>query len=185
MNTVLYVLSGLTALAATIVAMILIVPEKKGAKLKGFGAFLHNILNFKSFLVEKIFHFLYVLCMCACIFGGFFMLFNFEEVYHYGGYYYDGYWTTEWNGYWGFLIMIGGPIAVRIAYEFIMMFILAVKNILEINRKLKGDVTVEAPATPVAPVAPAAPAQPTSFCPNCGTPTNPDGSCPNCSRYYR
>ena len=38
----------------------------------------------------------------------------------------------------GLLLIILGPIAIRISYEFIMMAILAVNNIISINRKLKN-----------------------------------------------
>ena len=69
------------------------------------------------------------------------MLFYVEKIYHpgYYGYYYssEGYWTTEWKGYYGLILMIVGPILVRISYEFIMMAILAVKNIMQINQNVQ------------------------------------------------
>ena len=38
----------------------------------------------------------------------------------------------------GIGIIIVGPIAVRLAYEGVMMFILLVKNVIEINNKMKN-----------------------------------------------
>ena len=83
----------------------------------------------------------------------------------------------------GILLMILGPIGVRVTYELLMMAVLAVKNIISINNKLRnqnGDAAApdifspdmsnlkdafgkkEAPvqAAPAATVAPAEPAAP-------------------------
>ena len=50
--------------------------------------------------------------------------------------------------------MILGPIVLRITYEFMMLAILLVKNVIDINKKLP------APEAPVAPKAPVAPVEP-------------------------
>ena len=96
---------------------------------------------------------------------------------------------TDWNGWMGgkgILLMILGPIGVRVTYELLMMAVLAVKNIISINNKLRnqnGDAAAPdifspdmsnlkdafgkkeapvqaAPAAPQATVAPAEPAAP-------------------------
>ena len=129
------------------------------------------------------------------------MLFAVERWYSY----YSGY-RYEWVGYYGLIMMILGPIAIRIVYEFIMMAILLVKNVIQINNKLKnqndgeaGDIfasnfksvvgnsaPVEQPVyqqtyQPVEQPVYQQAAQPVvSFCPNCGSMANPDGTCPNC-----
>ena len=84
----------------------------------------------------------------------------------------------------GILLMILGPIGVRVTYELLMMAVLAVKNIISINNKLSnqnGDAAAPdifspdmsnlkdafgkkepvpaAPAAPAVPVAPAAPVE--------------------------
>ena len=139
---VITIIAGVFALAAAILAFIFIVPAKKRNKLNGFGKVVHDLLNFKDLWIEKAFKFLYVLSTAYSILLGFFMLF-WVETYSYGGYYsyYDysyvpGTTYHEWMGYYGFLVMILGPIAIRITYEFIMMIILACKNINDINNKL-------------------------------------------------
>ena len=38
----------------------------------------------------------------------------------------------------GLLILVLGPILVRLAYEFLMLFVLLVKNVIQINNKLNG-----------------------------------------------
>ena len=121
--SVAYILGAIVALAATIVAFVMIVPEKKRDTLKNkFFVYLHDLFNFKSLWLEKIIKFLYVFETLACIGIGFFMLFSS-----------NGY---SWMGGTGLILIIGGPIATRILYEFIMLTILAVKNLIDINNKL-------------------------------------------------
>lgn len=149
------------ALAITILAFVFIVPEKKRPKLNGFGKFLHDLCNFKFLIVEKIFQFCYILATAYCLIGGFLMLFQVEEVYHWN--YNSSYTTTEWVGYRGLIIMILGPIFVRIGYELMMLVIIAIKNIIQINNKLKNqneDAQEKAPVAPVAPTAPVKPVAP-------------------------
>ena len=200
MPTAISVLTIVLSLAATILAFVFIIPEKKRGTLNNFLKVVHDILNFKFLIIEKIFQFLYVLATAVTVIGGFFTLFTFTETYNWR----TGKYTTVWEGYWGFLIMILGPIVVRIAYELIMMAILAVKNIIQINSKLKnqneGEVDdifstekitaqipiAQKPAAPVTP-APAAPVTPApaapaaKFCSQCGSPLRPDGTCPRCN----
>ena len=129
------IIALILALGATVVAFIFIVPEKKREKLNKIGKLLHDIFNFKFLIVEKILQALYILCTAFAVIYGFFMLFSFET-YSYG--YYIERTTVRWNGGWGLLIMIGGPIAIRLAYEGMMMMILLVKNVIQINNKLKA-----------------------------------------------
>ena len=172
-NAIFTVLSVIFALAATVLAFIFIIPEKKRASLKGIGRLLHDIFNFKFMIIEKIFQFFYVFATAYAIVEGFFGLFSFD-------------WYGNWVGYTGFLIMILGPIIIRIAYELIMLALIAVKNIIQINNKLKNqnedgaddstfampnfkDYNDEDNAAPVA-----------KFCRTCGAPLAEDGTCPNC-----
>ena len=166
----LMIIALLLAIAATVLAFVFIVPEKKRDKLGKFGKFLHDTCNFKYLIIEKILQALYIFATALTILIGFFMLF-----------------CTDWNGWMGgkgILLMILGPIGVRVTYELLMMAVLAVKNIISINNKLRnqnGDAAAPdifspdmsnlkdafgkkepvpaAPATPAAPVAPAAPVE--------------------------
>ena len=128
MTPAIIILALISALAATVLAFIFIVPEKKRKKLNKIGVLLHDILNFKFLIVEKILQALYIFCTAFVIMAGFFMLFQFRSYYY----------RTYWGGGWGLLIMIGGPIAIRLAYEGMMMMILLVKNVIQINNKLKA-----------------------------------------------
>ncbi len=125
---VFHIISIILALAATILAFIFILPDKKRSRLNFLGKFVHDLCNFKFLVIEKILQFVYVTMTAYCILYGFLSIFTF----------YDTWGGVRWAGQGGFLIMLLGPIVVRIAFELIMMAILAVKNIVQINNKLKN-----------------------------------------------
>lgn len=138
-SPVLSIIGVVLALAATIVAWILIVPEKKRAGLNKFFQYIHDLFNFKSLWLEKILKFLYIFETLSCIISGFLLLFSFSsyETYSYSGKFRSTTHTT-WNGWIGLLLIVFGPIIVRILFEFVMMLILQVKNTMEINDKLNA-----------------------------------------------
>lgn len=194
------IIATILAIAATVVAFVMIVPESKREKLGRFGKFLHAAVNFKFLIVEKILQALYIFVTAYLILCGFFMLFMAPET-----------WTgRHWLGGYGILLMVLGPIAVRLCYELLMMAVLLLKNVISINRKLKNQNERSAdadlfavpelhrtqpsqPTAPVTPVAPAAPAQRStpfqpaeqaapaapSFCTRCGAHLDENGHCPN------
>lgn len=173
----LIILTFLFALAATILAFIFIVPEKRRATLNGFGKFLHDLCNFKFLIIEKILQFFYVFVTAWFILVGFISLFQTD---YYG----------DWVGYIGLVYMILGPIFIRIVYELLMMAILAIKNIIQINNKLKNQNEDTDDASPfAAPVVndytntPTAPVT-HSFCTKCGSIIGADGKCinPDCDQ---
>lgn len=182
LQTVLFITALLLAIAATVLGMIFILPEKKGKSLKGFGKLIHDFFNFKFLVIEKIIQITYLFSTVFVVFYGFFSIFNFEKEVVSGGLL--GITTeTKWVGYKGFFMMIVGPIALRVAYEVLTMGIIAVKNLIQINRKLKnqntedsseGFSTYKAEQYKSAPAANNAPA----FCPKCGSKMQ-NGSCSN------
>lgn len=118
----LVVISIVVALIVTIVLWVAVIPEKKRAKLNKFFGYLSDVFNFRSLLIEKLLKFLYTLLTITAIIVGFIMLFIkvFDE---------------PLAGY-GLLLMIAGPIALRLIFEGLMLGILLVKNVIEINNKL-------------------------------------------------
>lgn len=50
----LMVFAVLAAIVATVLAFIFLVPEKRRAKLNGFGKFIHDTLNFKYLIISKV-----------------------------------------------------------------------------------------------------------------------------------
>ncbi len=182
---VLFTLAGVASLVLTILAFIYIVPQARYNRLNDFGKFLHNTFNFKYLIIEKILKGLYIFSTITVVCVGFFMLFYVDE----------GYYSDEYYGGYGILLMLLGPIAVRLAYEFLMMAILLVKNVIEINGKLKANPASVNEASPVsfAGEAPASeksaeeisseketPAANGSFCAKCGAKVGEEMFCANC-----
>ena len=131
------------AAVATIILTILaykrILPDEKRAGLNKLGQFLHDVFNFKFLIIEKILQFLYVLSTIACVCFGISMLFGIS-IYH-SSYFNETY--TQWYGIYGILIAVLGPIALRLSFEVMMMGLLLIKNVIQINKKLKGQVEEE------------------------------------------
>ena len=132
-QTTAILIGSIFAIAATVLACIFIMPEKKREDLKKskFLLWLHDLVNFKWLFIEKILKVLYIFSTCACILVGFFMLFG-----------KTAYYETS-TAVPGLLLMFAGPIVVRITYELLMLVIIAVNNIIQINKKMPGEVAPE------------------------------------------
>lgn len=200
MSPAILILAAVFAIVATVLAFVFIVPESKSARLGKFGKFLHDTVNFKYLIIEKVLQALYIFATSYIILQGFFMLFYVERSYSWFG---NGY-SNKWYGGYGLLLMILGPIAVRLVYELLMMSILLIKNVIQINGKLKSDDGNDAPDIFTVPTIERAPVQYTApmqqqvpvqqptpvqqpkkpmFCSKCGTPLAEDGTCHNCAQY--
>lgn len=133
------------AVAATIFICVRVLPKKYDGRLDSkFLQFLHDFFNFKTFYIEALTKFIFVLLTCLCIFVGFLLMFGKFEYYGYFGMTF-----TQSTFLYGLGIMLLGPLVLRVTYEFVMMAILLVQNVIDINRKMK------APAATAAAVAPA------------------------------
>lgn len=109
----------------TILLVVLVVPEKRRAGLPKFFQVVHDICNFKGLLLEKVLKVLYIFSTINVMLTGIFTWFS-------GGYNFGMTFLA------GLLILVLGPILVRLAYEFMMLFVLLVKNVIQINNKLNG-----------------------------------------------
>ena len=109
----------------TILLAILVVPEKRRNGLPKFFQVIHDICNVKGLLLEKVLKSLYIFSTNNVMLTGIFTWFS-------GGYNFGMTFLT------GLLILVLGPILVRLAYEFLMLFVLLVKNVIQINNKLNG-----------------------------------------------
>ena len=161
------------SIIVTIVGIVFFLPPKNKEKFgKAFSRF-HDFFNFKTLIVDYVLKGMYILATAMCIIGGFFTIFTVETYYTTTGNMFNS--SSEAhtslsiaNLGTGLLIMILGPILVRIIYELIMLAIIGVKNIIEINKKMdccKGEEpkteteeptfveepTVSAPVEPEAP----------------------------------
>ena len=181
------IVGGILAIVATVLAYVFIVPEKRREKLNAFGKFLHDTCNFKYLIVEKILQALYIFFTADMIILGFFMLFAAPK---------DFYGDRHWLGGYGIMIMILGPIVIRLVYELLMMAVLLLKNVISINNKLRNqngdkaqdgifaapdmsDLRQQLRSKAVRPQSSQNPSAP-NFCSKCGSPLNEDGKCPNC-----
>jgi hypothetical protein len=174
-NTI-YILSAIFSIAATVLAFIFITPKAKRNTLNKFGKFLHDILNFKSLLIEKLLKGAYILSTAFVLFYGFLSIFQVVETPNFWG----GGSQTVWVGYIGFVILLLGPIVVRIAYEFMMMAILMVKNVIEINKKM-GACKCDKEESPKCEQEPEVAKVP-HFCALCGNALNANGECDHCKK---
>lgn len=169
----------LAALVATVLSFIFIVPEGRREKLKAFGRFLHDTFNFKYLVVEKILQALYIFLTVFIMVFGLFIISDSISI--------------------GIFVLIGGPIILRLVYEILMMWILLVKHVIAIDKKLKDQYHTDALAQESrytfasavkeekAEAQKPASAKPQTgstphFCAKCGSPLNADGKCPNCSK---
>lgn len=109
----------------TILLVVLVVPAKRREGLPKFFQVVHDICNFKGLLLEKVLKVLYIFSTINVMLTGIFTWFS-------GGYNFGMTFLT------GLLILVLGPILVRLAYEFLMLFVLLVKNVIQINNKLNG-----------------------------------------------
>lgn len=133
------------AVAATVFICVRVLPKKYDGRLNSkFLQFLHDFFNFKTFYIEALTKFIFVLLTCLCIFVGFLLMFGKFEYYGYFGMTF-----TQSTFLYGLGIMLLGPLVLRVTYEFVMMAILLVQNVNDINRKMK------APAATAAAFAPA------------------------------
>lgn len=183
-------LAVILAVVGTVLIMVLVTPEKRRAKLPKALQVFADICNFKGLLLEYIVRALYIFLTILTVVTGIFTILSAPFTGSAGGFF--------GAVFGGLLTIVLGVILIRVIFEFTMMFILLVKNVMQINNKMPGKAqdpmelhvahTPKAPAptytAPVAPppAAPAAPAAPANmvFCSQCGTRYDANqGGCPN------
>lgn len=130
------IIAAVLAIGAAIVMFIFVMPKKKDGKLPKILQVFHDLAHFKKFYIGDFMKALYIIATVFCIIYGFILLFGVET--HSSSFYGYGYTTTTSTFGTGILIMILGPIAVRLTYELAIMFITLVQNVADINNKLKN-----------------------------------------------
>ena len=128
------------AIAGTVLAFIFLLPEKKRTSLNKFFQVIADIFNFKILFIEKILKALYIFVTLFCVVCGFFMLFSGERLSSFWG---EG--SFKSFALQGLILMIFGPIVVRVTYELLMLIILLVQNVISINKKIPEPVKEAAP----------------------------------------
>lgn len=149
------IIALILALGAAVVMFIFVMPKKKDGKLPKILQIFHDIAHFKQFFLGYALKAMYIIATVFCLVYGFILLFGVET--HSSSFYGYGYTTTTSTFGTGILIMILGPIAVRLTYELAIMFITLVQNVADINNKLKNqnekpvETKTEAPKAPAQP----------------------------------
>ena len=131
-GVIILVLSFLIALVLSIVFF----PKSRRETMGSAGRGFHDLFNFRHFFIADILKFAYIFLTAAFIISGIYVLID--------------------VGAEGFLYIIVGPIAIRLIFELVMMFIALVESTCEINNKLKNQNTSEQSQAPTT-YAPAAP----------------------------
>ncbi len=141
------VIAVLAAIAFTIYLCVKVLPAKyDGTFSKPIFQKVHDYFNFKKLYLESVLKVIFTLATVVCVVGGIatatignlFQLFaNIADAISYD-YFGSWIWTQLFtNLFGGLAIAVLGPIALRLVYEGILMFILLVKNVIEINNKMK------------------------------------------------
>ena len=165
------ILAAITAIALTVLLFIFILPEKKRAKQKKIFRTIADIFTFKDLLLDKILTVLYTFTTVLSIVTGLFYLVTLN--------YYISPWdgklsVTGYMGLYGLILLVGGPIVIRVVFELLMMFVLLVKNTMSINKKLSAACT-ETEKEEKEEYVPNM-----MFCTKCGTKYDANkGNCPN------
>ncbi|SHI10877.1 hypothetical protein SAMN02745229_01451 [Butyrivibrio fibrisolvens DSM 3071] len=123
------IIGAVIALVVTILICAIILPVNKEGQFTGFLKTIRDYFLMRYLIVELIVRFLFVFATTACIFIGFFIMFT-----------ENGF---ESNFLPGILTIIIGPIICRIIYELLMVAILQLRNIIEINNKIPGQITAD------------------------------------------
>ncbi len=147
-----YVFLTVVGIAALIAAMaflyLKVVPKKHdGTFNKKIFQHLHDYFNFKSLYIESVMKFLFTLLTVACIIFGVVTILSaflgiFSNIYYMLKYSFFSFGSLISSFFrtliGGVAVTALGPVVIRLVYEGIMMFILLVKNTIDINNKLGG-----------------------------------------------
>ena len=154
------------AVVLTALLLVLVLPKQKDGHLPAFFQLLYDLFTPKALMIEKLLQVLYVFLGIAIFFNGFFAGFGRIVL--------------------GLVILVVGPVLLRVIHELLLLAVMQVKATREINQKLDR-LTGAAPAgsraaqgtEPQTPPAP--PAGPMVHCTHCGTWYREGaGRCPVC-----
>ena len=127
-SSVATVLGIISSIAVIVFLYVKVLPQKYNGKLENkYLQWMHNYFNFKKLYLEDILKFIFVVGTVFCVCIGFFMMFSVTETYF----------GDQSNFGAGLSVLIVGPIIMRLLFEVQMMGILLVRNVMEINKKMK------------------------------------------------
>ena len=130
------ILTIAATIALTALALIFIVPENKNIKFGKFGKLLHDFLSVKHLLIEYILKGIYVLATVFCVAYGVFMNILPEFAIRFDPFKFGVGWGGPEGILVGILFVVVGPLVVRVIYEIAMLFVLLVKNTMDIRNRI-------------------------------------------------
>lgn len=159
----------IVAIALTVIACIFSF-RHKGSNSK-FWSFIRRLVNFDFFVIDKIMKVIYIFYTCFCVAYGFGLLFVFQD---------GWYGNKTWMGGIGLLLMILGPIVVRLIFEFFMLLFTLVNKVISIDSKIKP-LSEDIPTANTANNFEPSVHVPSKYCTNCGKEINANIEiCPWC-----
>ncbi len=126
--SIIFVIALFAALLLTVLTVILVTPEKRRAYLNSFFCWIADIFNCKALLLEKILKFFYIFFTYTSVITGVIVLLYSPFADFLNG-------QIALTGLFFIILM---PILIRIVHEATMLTIIAVKNIISINNKLRS-----------------------------------------------
>lgn len=122
---VMEVLGLVFGVIGTFVIFFVFMAKKNEGRYTGRLAKIYDFLNFRFYIIEDVLKFCYILAACLCTAVGAFMALTVVEL-------------TR-----GLVLLVGGNLAARMAFEFIMMLVKACRNLGEVGREEKTPVYIE------------------------------------------
>lgn len=148
------------AVVLTALLLVLVLPKQKDGHLPAFFQLLYDLFTPKALMIEKLLQVLYVFLNCLTVLFGIAIFFN-------------GFFAGFGRIVLGLVILVVGPVLLRVIHELLLLAVMQVKATREINQKLDrltGAATAGSRAaqgtetqTPPAP-----PAGPMVHCTHCG-----------------
>ena len=163
------------AVVLTALLLVLVLPKQKDGHLPAFFQLLYDLFTPKALMIEKLLQVLYVFLNCLTVLFGIAIFFN-------------GFFAGFGRIVLGLVILLVGPVLLRVIHELLLLAVMQVKATREINQKLDR-LTGAAPAgsraaqgtETEAQTQPAPPAGPMVHCTHCGTWYREGaGRCPVC-----
>lgn len=142
------ILAIIASIVLTVLICIKVLPENKnGTFSKKPLQVMHDYFNFKKLYLETVLKIVFTYATILCIVGGLsvgLLGSGLQLIFDIVKAIINGYGMSSWVFSQFFASLLGGigiavlgPIALRLVYELVLMFILLVKNVIEINNKMK------------------------------------------------
>ena len=111
------------AVVLTALLLVLVLPKQKDGHLPAFFQLLYDLFTPKALMIEKLLQVLYVFLNCLTVLFGIAIFFN-------------GFFAGFGRIVLGLVILVVGPVLLRVIHELLLLAVMQVKATREINQKL-------------------------------------------------